>query len=59
MDLQPVKLCTECLKRALFLKEHVMNKNIIILIVAGVIVLAFWIKCIIDFIKQIKESKKK
>lgn len=36
-----------------------MNKEVIVLIVAGVIVLALWIGCIIGFIKQIKESKKK
>lgn len=35
------------------------EKEFILLIGAGVIVLAFWIKCIIDFIKQMKESKEK
>lgn len=36
-----------------------MNKEVIVLIVAGVLALALWIGCIIQFVKELKEGRNK
>lgn len=36
-----------------------MNKEVVVLIVAGVVAVALWIGCVVSFIKSIKEGRNK
>lgn len=38
---------------------EIMNKEVVVLIVAAVVAVALWIGCIIQFVKELKEGRNK